>query len=128
MLSYLLTDQAYAVSNIYFEKNKNDDLKHYYLLGAGFFLWFIWQISTLIGIFLGSIVPEKLGLSYTIPLTFIALLVGYFRKIDHLIIILLSGSLSIILYNAPLKSYIILSSFISLLIALIMIIFKKEKN
>ena len=128
LLSYLLTDQAYAVSNIYFEKNKNDDLKHFYLLGAGFFLWLIWQISTLIGIFLGSIVPEKLGLSYTIPLTFIALLVGYFRKIDHLIIILLSGSLSIILYNAPLKSYIILSSFISLLVALTMIIFKKEKN
>ena len=110
------------------KKKKNDDLKHFYLLGAGFFLWFIWQISTLIGIFLGSIVPEKLGLSYTIPLTFIALLVGYFRKIDHLIIILLSGSLSIILYNAPLKSYIILSSFISLSVALTMIIFKKEKN
>ena len=128
LLSYLLTDQAYAVSNIYFEKNKNDDLKHFYLLGAGFFLWFIWQISTLIGIFLGSIVPEQLGLSYTIPLTFIALLVGYFRKIDHLIIILLSGSLSIILYNVPLKSYIILSSFISLSVALIMIIFKKGKN
>jgi predicted branched-subunit amino acid permease len=128
LLSYLLTDQAYAVSNIYFEKNKNNNLKHYYLLGSGFFLWFIWQISTLIGIFLGSIVPDKLGLSYTIPLTFIALLVGYFRKFDHIIIILLSGFLSIILYNVPLKSYIILSSFISLFVALILIILKKGKN
>ena len=38
--------------------NKIDDLKHYYLLGAGFFLWFIWQISTLIGILGGLIIPD----------------------------------------------------------------------
>ena len=117
ILSYLLTDQAYAVSNIFFEKNKDNDLKHYYLLGSGFILWFVWQIFTFVGIFLGSIVPEELGLSYKIPLTFISLLVGYFRKLDHLIVILISGILSITLYDVPLKSYIILSSFLSLLVA-----------
>ena len=117
ILSYLLTDQAYAVSNIFFEKNKDNNLKHYYLLGSGFILWFVWQIFTFVGIFLGSIVPEELGLSYTIPLTFISLLVGYFRKLDHLIVILISGILSITLYDVPLKSYIILSSFLSLLVA-----------
>ncbi|MGL3828019.1 AzlC family ABC transporter permease [Candidatus Pelagibacter communis] len=117
ILSYLLTDQAYAVSNIFFEKNKDNDLKHYYLLGSGFILWFVWQIFTFVGIFLGSIVPEELGLAYTIPLTFISLLVGYFRKLDHLIVILISGILSITLYDVPLKSYIILSSFLSLLVA-----------
>ena len=128
LLSYLLTDQAYAVSNIYFEKNKSNELKHYYLLGSGFSLWFVWQIFTIVGIFLGSIVPEELGLSYTIPLTFISLLVGYFRKLDHLLIILLSGCLSIALYNAPLKSYIILSSFTALVVAFILILLKKGQN
>jgi len=117
ILSYLLTDQAYAVSNIFFEKNRDNDLKHYYLLGSGFILWFVWQIFTFVGIFLGSIVPEELGLAYTIPLTFISLLVGYFRKLDHLIVILISGILSITLYDVPLKSYIILSSFLSLIVA-----------
>ena len=128
LLSYLLTDQAYAVSNNYFKKNKNIRLKHYYLLGSGFSLWFIWQLFTIIGIFLGSIVPEELGLAYTIPLTFIALLVSYFRKLDHLIIILISGSLSVILYNAPFKSYVMLSSFSALAIAFIIIILKKGSN
>jgi predicted branched-subunit amino acid permease len=128
LLSYLLTDQAYAVSNIYFEKNKSNELKHYYLLGSGFILWFVWQIFTIVGIFLGSIVPEELGLSYTIPLTFISLLVGYFRKFDHLLIILLSGCLSIALYNAPLKSYIILSSFTALAVAFILILLRKGQN
>ena len=128
LLSYLLTDQAYAVSNDYFKKNKNIRLKHYYLLGSGLSLWFIWQLFTIIGIFLGSIVPEELGLAYTIPLTFIALLVSYFRKLDHLIIILISGSLSVILYNAPFKSYVMLSSFSALAIAFIIIILKKRSN
>jgi predicted branched-subunit amino acid permease len=128
LLSYLLTDQAYAVSNVYFEKNKNTKLKHYYLLGSGFSLWFVWQLFTLVGIFLGSIVPEELGLAYTIPLTFISLLVSYFRRIDHLMIILISGSLSILLYNAPLKSYIILSSFTALLVAFILIFLKTKES
>ena len=128
LLSYLLTDQAYAVSSNYFKKNKNIRLKHYYLLGSGLSLWFIWQLFTIIGIFLGSIVPEELGLAYTIPLTFIALLVSFFRKLDHLIIILISGSLSVILYNAPFKSYVVLSSFSALAIAFIIIILKKGSN
>ena len=128
ILSYLLTDQAFAVSNNYLKENENNQLKHYHLLGSGLTLWTIWQISTLLGVFLGSIVPEELGLAYTIPLTFIALLVNYFRKIDHIIVILISGALSLILFNAPLKSYIILSTISALLAGFIIIKFKKGNN
>ena len=85
------------------------------MLGSGLTLWIVWQITTIIGILLGSIVPDELGLTFTIPLTFLALLINYFRKLDHLFVIFLSGLLSIIFYNAPFKSYIILSSVISLI-------------
>ena len=124
----MLTDQAFAVSNNYLKENENNQLKHYHLLGSGLTLWTIWQISTLLGVFLGSIVPEELGLAYTIPLTFIALLVNYFRKIDHIIVILISGTLSLMLFNAPLKSYIILSTISALLAGFIIIKFKKGDN
>ena len=126
-LSYILTDQAFAVSNEYFKKNKKDKFKHYYLLGAGVTLWITWQLTTIIGILLGSIVPEELGLTFTIPLTFIALLINYFRKIDHIIVIIVSGVLSVIMYNAPFKSYIIFSSLISLLIAYLIVKMRKQK-
>ena len=125
-LSYLLTDQAFAVSQEFFKKNSNDEYKHYHLLGAGLTLWIVWQLTTVIGILLGSIVPEELGLSFTIPLTFLALLINYFRKIDHLIVIFLSGLSSILFYEAPLKSYIILSCVISLFI--IFLIYKFQKK
>ena len=125
-LSYLLTDQAFAVSQEFFKKNSNDDYKHYHLLGAGLTLWIVWQLTTVIGILLGSIVPEELGLSFTIPLTFLALLINYFRKIDHLIVIFLSGLSSILFYDAPLKSYIILSCVISLFIIFLINKFQKK--
>ena len=126
-LSYLLTDQAFAVSQEFFKKNSNDEYKHYHLLGAGLTLWIVWQLTTVIGILLGSIVPEELGLSFTIPLTFLALLINYFRKIDHLIVIFLSGLSSILFYEAPLKSYIILSCVISLFIIFLINKFQKKK-
>ena len=124
-LSYLLTDQAFAVSNEYFKKNANNKFKHYHLVGSGFTLWFIWQFTTIIGILLGSIVPEELGLTFTIPLTFLALLVNYLRNLDHLIVIVLSGITSIIFFNAPFKSYIIISSIIALAGATILIKIRK---
>ena len=126
-LSYILTDQAFAVSNEYFKKNKRDKFKHYYLLGAGITLWVTWQLTTIVGILLGSIVPEELGLTFTIPLTFLALLINYFRKIDHIIVIIVSGVLSVILFDAPFKSYIIFSSLISLLIAYLIVKIRKQK-
>ena len=125
-LSYLLTDQAFAVSQEFFKKNSDDNYKHYHLLGAGLTLWIVWQLTTVIGILLGSIVPEELGLSFTIPLTFLALLINYFRKIDHLIVIFLSGLSSILFYDAPLKSYIILSCVISLFIIFLINKFQKK--
>ena len=127
-LSYILTDQAFAVSNEYFKKNKNEKFKHYYLLGSGITLWIVWQITTIIGILLGSIVPEELGLTFTIPLTFLALLINYFRKIDHLIIIVISGILSVTLYDAPFKSYIIFSSLVSLLMAYLIVKIRKKQK
>ena len=128
ILSYLLTDQAFAVSNPYFIKNKFNKIKHYHLLGSGLTLWVIWQISTLAGVLLGSFVPDKLGLSFTIPLTFLALLVNYFKKIDHLIVIIVSGLLSLLLFEAPLKSYIILSCFSALIVSFLIIKFKERTN
>ena len=124
-LSYILTDQAFAVSNEYFKKNNTNKFKHYHLVGSGFTLWFIWQVTTIIGIILGSIVPDELGLTFTIPLTFLALLVNYLRKIDHLIVIILSGLSSIIFFEAPFKAYIILSSIVALVGAAILLKIKK---
>ena len=124
IISYFLIDQAFAVSNEYLKKNK-DKNNYFHLVGGGATCWIIWQSTTFLGIILGSAIPEELGLSFAVPLTFLALLVNYLRKIDHLVVIILSGISSILFFETPFKAYIIISSVIALLVAVILIKFKK---
>src|SRR5512143_4187367 len=51
LLSYLLTDEAYATTVIHYEAEGITPLGHWFFLGAGFSLWFTWQIATALGIF-----------------------------------------------------------------------------
>ena len=129
ILSYVLIDQAFAVSNTYFKKNKENEFKHYHLLGAGFTCWTVWQISTILGIVLGSVVPEELGLSFTISLTFLALLINDFRKFKNIIVMLVSGVVATIGYNAiPFQAYIIVAALSALLVATLLTLINLKKK
>ena len=118
ILSYVMVDQAFAVSNDYFRKNKRNKNKHYHLLATGFTCWTIWQFSTFAGIALGSIIPEELGLKFAIPITFLALLINDFKKFKNVIVMLVSGLIATFGYNLiPFKAYIIVATLSALLIA-----------
>ena len=121
ILAYLMTDQAFSVSLSYFKKNHNKKNYHFHMLGSGFTLWFLWQLSTLAGIVLGNIVPEQLGLTFAIPLTFLSLIISELRKKNHLIVIVVSGLASLVLYDFPFKIYIIVSTFLALGVSYILI-------
>ena len=129
ILSYVLIDQAFAVSNTYFKNNKKNNYKHYHLLGAGFTCWTVWQISTALGIVLGSVVPEELGLSFTISLTFLALLINDFRKFKNIVVMLVSGVVATIGYNAiPFQAYIIVAALSALLVATLLILINLKQK
>tara|TARA_B100000780_G_scaffold159631_1_gene111560 strand:+ start:550 stop:1248 length:699 start_codon:yes stop_codon:yes gene_type:complete len=129
ILSYVMVDQAFAVSNTYFKNNRNNKNKHYHLLGAGFTCWTIWQISTIIGIVMGSIIPDELGLSFTISLTFLALLINDFRKFKNIIVMLVSGIIATIGYNIiPFKAYIIVAALAALIVAALLTVTDSEKK
>ena len=124
-ISYFMVDQGFAVSNQYFKKNPQEKFNYYHLLGSGITLWFCWQVSTILGIYLGSIVPNQLGLKFAIPLTFIAVIVNELRKFDHVIVMIVSGLAATFFYNAPYKTYIIISPMVGLFAAMIINKFKK---
>ena len=120
IISYFLIDQAFAISNEYFKKNK-DRNRYFHLVGGGAACWVIWQSTTLLGIILGSAIPEKLGLSFAVPLTFLALLVNDFRKFINLVVIIVSGSVATLGYNfIPFKDYIIVAALAGLLTAIVL--------
>jgi 4-azaleucine resistance transporter AzlC len=75
LLAYLLTDQAYAVSVIEFERHAVFDNRHWFYFSASLMMWLVWQVGTLTGALLGSQLPESWSLDFAIPLVFIALVV-----------------------------------------------------
>ena len=120
IISYFLIDQAFARSNEYFKKNK-DENKYFHLIGGGATCWIIWQSTTFLGIILGTAIPEKLGLSFAIPLTFLALLINDFRKFINVFVIIVSGLVATLGYNIiPFKAYVIVAALIGLLSAIIL--------
>ena len=126
-ISYFLVDQAFARSNEYFKKNNNSN-KHLHLIGGGMTCWTIWQATTIMGIVLGSVIPEKLGLSFAVPLTFIALLVNDFRKFINVMVIITSALVATVGYNViPFKAYVIVAGISGLLIAVILTKIKKNE-
>jgi len=73
-LSWLLTDEAFAVASARYRRPEKENA-HWYLLGTGLALWATWQVSTAVGILVGAGVPESWHLDFALPLTFVALLI-----------------------------------------------------
>ena len=106
--------------------NKNSN-RYFHLVGGGATCWIVWQSTTLLGIILGSAIPEKLGLSFAVPLTFLALLVNDFRKFINVVVIIISGLVATLGYNyIPFKAYVIVAALAGLVTAIILT--KKNKT
>lgn len=75
LLAYLLTDEAFAVTIVRYQRPGGEATRHWYFLGAGLGLWSCWQISTVVGVVAGTQVPPSWGLDFTLALTFIGILI-----------------------------------------------------
>ena len=120
IISYFLIDQAFARSNEYLKKNKERN-KYFHLIGGGATCWVVWQTTTFLGIILGAAIPDKLGLSFAVPLTFLALLVNDFRKLVNVVVIIISGLVATFGFNfIPYKAYVIVAALVGLFVAMIL--------
>ncbi len=95
LLAYLLTDEAYAVAILRYQRQASTspaaiqdarshqplpDLRHWYFLGCGFTLWACWQLSTAAGLIFGARIPPEWDIDFAVPLTFLALLTLLLRE------------------------------------------------
>lgn len=116
LLSYLLTDEAYAPSILHYEKEGLVHFKHWFLFGAGISLWLNWQVSTAIGVFLGASIPENLSLDFALPLTFIAMIVPVMKKQPVVAAALSAGATALLAYSLPYKLGLILAALVGILV------------
>lgn len=116
LLSYLLTDEAYAPAIIKYEKDGLQTPSHWFLFGAGLALWTNWQISTALGIFLGTRIPNNLQLDFALPLTFIAMVVPVLRKMPMIAAALSAGITALLAYSLPFKLGLILAALVGIIV------------
>ena len=101
-LSWLLTDEAFIVASSRYRKG-NLEFAHWYFLGTGLMLWVAWQLSTLLGIALGVVIPPGIGLDFALPLTFMALILPTLTDRPAWAAACAAGMFSILLANLPFK-------------------------
>lgn len=110
LLAYFLTDEAYAAAITPMMREENRAQTHWILLGAGFSLWFGWQLSTATGILLGAQLPKDLPLDFALPLTFIAIVVPLITDRTRLITALVSGGVAVALAGLPYKTGLVIAA------------------
>lgn len=120
LLSYFLTDEAYAPSIIQYEKEDAQPFSHWFLLGAGFALWFIWQVSTAFGIFLGTAIPESWSLDFALPLTFIAMVVPVLKNRPAIASALSAGGVALAAYQLPFRLGLILAAVVGIAVGTVL--------
>jgi predicted branched-subunit amino acid permease len=116
LLAYLLTDEAYAATIIHYEKEGLTPTSHWFFLGAGFSLWFTWQVSSALGIFLGTAIPSSWPLDFALPLTFIAMVMPVLKDYPVVAAALSAGSVALLAYSLPFKLGLILAALVGILV------------
>ena len=116
LLSYLLTDEAYAPTIIHYEKNGLTQYSHWFLLGAGLALWFTWQVSTALGIFLGAAIPAEWSLDFALPLTFIAMIVPVLKDRPAIAAAVSAGIVALVAYSLPYSLGLIVAALVGIAI------------
>lgn len=118
LLSYLLTDEAYAVAVTHYHREGALPYKHWYFLGAGLMLWSTWQISTGIGILVGTQLSTSFPIRFFLPLTFIALVVPLLKDRSTLASALVAGAIGLATLDFPFKTGLLLAGLCGILTGL----------
>jgi len=120
LLSYLLTDEAYAPTIIKYEREGLQPFSHWFLLGAGLALWSTWQVSTAFGIFLGTAIPASWSLDFALPLTFIAMVVPVLKNRPAIASALSAGVVALVTFSLPYRLGLILAAVVGIVVGTIL--------
>ena len=120
ILSYLLTDEAYAPTILHYEKEGPTPYAHWFWFGAGCALWTVWQMSTALGIFLGAAIPESWSLEFALPLTFIAMLVPVLKDHPAIAAALSAGAVALLAFSLPYKLGLIVAALVGILVGTVL--------
>jgi len=103
VLAYLLTDQAYALSIAEYRDESVDREAWKYYVGIAGSLWAVWMVGTVAGVGLGASIPESWGLSFAVPLVFVAILVPAMKGRSQTVAAVVGGGVALLAATLPLN-------------------------
>ncbi len=110
-LSFSMVDQVYALSYAHHSENPTAPNKHWYHMGLASTIACVWLVATMIGYFLGAIIPDSWSLTFVIPLMFLALLVPSVKDRAYLIAALVSAVVIMFTVDLPNNIGLIIATF-----------------
>jgi 4-azaleucine resistance transporter AzlC len=113
-ISWLLTDEAFAVASLRYSRERGPK-DHWYTFGTGLTLWVSWQVSTALGIALGAAIPPSWGLEFALPLTMMALLSPRLTDRPSWASAISAGIAAVLLAGMPFKLNLLLSALLGIL-------------
>jgi 4-azaleucine resistance transporter AzlC len=119
LLPYLLTDEAYAVAITHYQHPDENAPKHWYFLGAGLILWITWQMGTAAGLLLGAHIPASWSLDFTLPLTFIALVIPTLKKGADALAAGVAGLSAVLAARLPFNTGLLVATFLGITLGLL---------
>jgi predicted branched-subunit amino acid permease len=100
-LTYMLSDQAYALSILKYSDHSMGAYGHCYFSGVAVSMWLVWMFSVTAGVLLGAQIPPGWSLDFAIPLVFLVLLIPAIRDSSSLAAALVAGTVAVVSFSLP---------------------------
>ncbi|HJS72231.1 MAG TPA: AzlC family ABC transporter permease [Acidimicrobiia bacterium] len=105
---YFLVDQIFALTVIKDDDDPNTFRTYY--LSAAITLWFLWLVTTAVGLAVGPVVPEEWNLGFAVPLLFIGLLVVGMGRFSELAAALVGAAVTFAFASLPNRTGLLVGS------------------
>ncbi len=103
LVSYLMTDQSYALSILRYTARPEMSLasRFAFYMGGAIPMWVVWLAATAAGYFLGNRIPASWSLDFFVPLSFLALIVPSIADRANASAALTGGAVAVIAWSLP---------------------------
>lgn len=96
---YLLIDQVFALASL--RRADDPDTFRTYYLAVGITFWFLWQVTTALGLLIGPIIPAEWNLPFAVPILFLGLIVMGIDKSPKLVAALVGAGVTFLFAGLP---------------------------
>ncbi len=120
LISYLMTDQSFAMTVRRYGEPGDRRHKHWFFMGASMTLFSTWQLAVVVGVLAGAGVPASWSLDFVVVLTFIALLVPVVRTRADLAAAIVAATIALATAGLPYRLSLVAGSIAGIAVGLVL--------